>query len=77
MVGFMMDKQDRMGMDCVGMWVNDVVVEGGEGVYFLEYMGWGKGVGDKMEEIVKGMVDGWETAGCVVIGGERGEMGGM
>lgn len=77
MLAFMLDKHDTIGVDCVAMCVNDVVVQGAEPLYFLDYIACGKAVPDKIEQIVKGIADGCEQAGCALIGGETAEMPGM
>ncbi len=77
MLAFMMDKHDTIGIDCVAMCVNDVVVQGAEPLYFLDYIACGKAVPDKIEQIVKGIADGCKMAGCALIGGETAEMPGM
>ncbi len=77
MLAFMLDKHDTIGIDCVAMCVNDVVVQGAEPLYFLDYIACGKAVPDKIEQIVKGIADGCEQAGCALIGGETAEMPGM
>lgn len=77
MLAFMMDKHDTIGIDCVAMCVNDVVVQGAEPLYFLDYIACGKAVPDRIEQIVKGIADGCEMAGAALIGGETAEMPGM
>jgi phosphoribosylformylglycinamidine cyclo-ligase len=76
-LAFMMDRHDTIGIDCVAMCVNDVVVQGAEPLYFLDYIACGKAVPDKIEQIVKGIADGCELAGCALIGGETAEMPGL
>lgn len=76
-LAFMMDRHDTIGIDCVAMCVNDVVVQGAEPLYFLDYIACGKAVPEKIEQIVKGIADGCEMAGCALIGGETAEMPGL
>ncbi|MBS4179472.1 phosphoribosylformylglycinamidine cyclo-ligase [Lederbergia citrea] len=76
-LAFMMDKHDTIGVDCVAMCVNDIVVQGAEPIYFLDYVALGKAVPDKIEQIVSGIADGCEQAGCALIGGETAEMPGL
>lgn len=74
LLAFMLDKHDTIGIDCVAMSVNDIVVQGAEPLYFLDYIATGKLVPERVEQIVKGIADGCEQAGCALIGGETAEM---
>jgi phosphoribosylformylglycinamidine cyclo-ligase len=76
-IAFAMDKHDTIGIDAVAMCVNDVVVQGAEPLFFLDYLACGKVVPEKVEAIVKGIANGCEQAGCSLIGGETAEMPGM
>ena len=77
MLAFMLDKHDTLGIDAVAMCVNDIVVQGAEPIYFLDYIACGKAEPAKIEAIVKGIADGCEQAGCALVGGETAEMPGM
>jgi phosphoribosylformylglycinamidine cyclo-ligase len=76
-LAFMADKHDTIGIDCVAMCVNDIVVQGAEPLYFMDYIACGKAVPEKIESIVKGVADGCEMAGAGLTGGETAEMPGL
>lgn len=77
MLAFMADKHDTIGVDAVAMCVNDIVAQGAEPLYFLDYIACGTLHPEKIEQIVSGIADGCEQAGCALIGGETAEMPGM
>ncbi|WP_163655755.1 phosphoribosylformylglycinamidine cyclo-ligase [Listeria sp. PSOL-1] len=74
MLAIQMKKHDTIGIDCVAMCVNDILAQGAEPLYFLDYLATGKINPSKMEQIVKGVADGCEQSGCSLIGGETAEM---
>jgi len=76
-LAFQMDKHDTIGVDAVAMCVNDVLAQGAEPLYFLDYIACGKAVPEKIESIVKGIADGCEQSNCALIGGETAEMPGL
>jgi phosphoribosylformylglycinamidine cyclo-ligase len=77
MLAFMADKHDTIGVDAVAMCVNDIVAQGAEPLYFLDYIACGKLEPEKIEAIVKGISVGCKQAGAALIGGETAEMPGM
>ena len=76
-LAFLMDKHDTIGIDAVAMCVNDVLAQGAEPLYFLDYVAVGHAIPQRLEQIVKGVADGCIQAGCALIGGETAEMPGM
>lgn len=76
-LAFAMDKHDTIGIDAVAMCVNDIIVQGAEPLFFLDYLACGKVVPEKIEAIVKGISEGCVQSGCSLIGGETAEMPGM
>lgn len=77
MLAFILDKHDTIGIDAVAMCVNDVVVQGAEPLFFLDYIACGKNDPKKIEAIVSGIAEGCVRSGCALIGGETAEMPGL
>ena len=76
MIARMMQKHDTIGIDLVAMSVNDVIVQGAEPLFFLDYLATGKVQIETSVQILEGIVKGCQDAGCALIGGGTAEMPG-
>ena len=73
----LMDRHDTVGIDLVGMVVDDLVVVGAEPLFMTDYIACGKVVPERMAAIVSGVAEGCRIAGCALIGGETAEHPGV
>ncbi len=76
-IAFTLDKHDTVGEDCVAMCVNDLLVQGAEPLFFLDYLAVGEMQNSRVEEIIRGVARGCQKAGCALLGGETAEMPGF
>jgi phosphoribosylformylglycinamidine cyclo-ligase len=72
-----LNKHDTVGIDIVSHCVNDIFTCGAEPIFFLDYIGMGKMVPEKVEAIAQGLAKACRDVGCALIGGETGEMPGL
>lgn len=76
-IAFLLDKHDTIGQDAVAMCVNDILVQGAEPLFFLDYLAVEKIIPEKISEIVRGIANACKISGCALIGGETAEMSGF
>ncbi len=76
-IALMADSHENIGIDLVGMIVNDIIVDGANPMFFLDYMAMGRLNVERGKVLVSGMARGCKEAGCALIGGETAEMPGI
>ncbi len=76
-IAFKLGRHDTIGQDAVAMCVNDILVQGAEPLFFLDYLAVGKLEPEQVASIVKGVAGACKESGCALIGGETAEMNGF
>ena len=76
-LAFELDIHNTIGIDVVAMCVNDILAQGAQPLFFLDYLAVGKNYPEQVEQIVEGVAEGCVQAGCTIVGGETAEMAGF
>ena len=76
-LAFAAGRHNTIGEDCVAMCINDILVQGAEPLFFLDYLAVGKLEPARVEEVVAGVARGCRLSGCALLGGEMAEMPGF
>jgi phosphoribosylformylglycinamidine cyclo-ligase len=76
-IAFALDKHDTIGKDLVNHCINDIFTSGAEALFFMDYYAAGRLVPEQFAEVVKGLAEACQAAGCALLGGETAEMPGL